>query len=286
MNKDKLTALCHKIASETGVTFNSVLTYYFLENVLKMLSKSSYKDRLIFKGGYILSNIVGLDSRSTIDIDLLFKDASLSKNDVHMMFESTLKHNEYTNIDFELYDVDEIKKEDNYGGYRVRIVCKLENIRQVVPIDIGTGDLVTYQPVDYEYITLFLNENLNIKSYNLETMLAEKLETIYSKGFLNSRSKDFYDVHILFRLKKSEIDFNRLRVACERTFLHRATTLNFSNLKDLIIALSKDKGFYDRWEAYTRKNTYASDTKLLDVINSIYLLVDEIEKVQNSREGS
>jgi predicted nucleotidyltransferase component of viral defense system len=284
MNKDKLTALCQKIASETGLTFNSVLTYYFLENVLNMLSKSSYKDRLIFKGGYILSNIVGLDSRSTIDIDLLFKDASLSKNDVHMMFESILKHNENTNIDFKLYDVDEIKKEDNYGGYRVRIVCKLENIRQIVPIDIGTGDLVTYQPIDYEYTTLFLNENLNIKSYNLETMLAEKLETIYSKGFLNSRSKDFYDVHILFRLKKSEIDFNRLLVACERTFLHRATSLNFSNLKDLIIALSEDKGFYDRWEAYTRKNTYASDTKLLDVIKSIHLLVDEIEKIQNSRE--
>jgi predicted nucleotidyltransferase component of viral defense system len=284
MNKDKLTALCQKIASETGLTFNSVLTYYFLENVLNMLSKSSYKDRLIFKGGYILSNIVGLDSRSTIDIDLLFKDASLSKNDVHMMFESILKHNENTNIDFKLYDVDEIKKEDNYGGYRVRIVCKLENIRQIVPIDIGTGDLVTYQPIDYEYTTLFLNENLNIKSYNLETMLAEKLETIYSKGFLNSRSKDFYDVHILFRLKKSEIDFNRLLVACERTFLHRATSLNFSNLKDLIIALSEDKGFYDRWEAYTRKNTYASDTKLFDVIKSIHLLVDEIEKIQNSRE--
>ncbi len=213
MSKDKLTALCHKIALETGLTFNSVLTYYFLENILKLLSKSNYNEKLIFKGGYILSNIIGLASRSTMDIDLLIKDTFLNKNDMHAMFKSVLRHNEDDFVDYELYAVDEIKNEDIYGGYRVKIVCKLENIRQIVPIDIATGDLVTYNPVDYEYITVFLKENLNIKSYNLETMLAEKLETIYSKGFLNSRSKDFYDVHILYRLKKTEIDFDRLVLA-------------------------------------------------------------------------
>ncbi len=148
-----------------------------------MLSKSSYNEKFIFKGGYILSNIVGLASRSTVDIDLLIKDAFLNMNDVHAMFESVLKNNTDNFIDYELYAVDEIINEDIYGGFRVKIVCKLDNIRQMVPIDIATGDLVTYHPVDYEYITVFLKENLNIKSYNLETMLAEKLETIYSKGF-------------------------------------------------------------------------------------------------------
>ncbi len=278
MNKDKLTALCHKIALETGLTFNSVLTYYFLENILKMLSKSSYNEKLIFKGGYILSNIVGLASRSTVDIDLLIKDTFLNKNDIHAMFERVLRHNEDNFIDYELYAIDEIKNEDLYGGYRVKIVCKLENIRQMVPIDIATGDLLTYHPVDYEYITVFLKENLNIKSYNLETMLAEKLETIYSKGFLNSRSKDLYDVHILYRLKKTEIDFDRLLNACERTFSHRSTTLDFNSLKDLLTSLSEDKGFHNRWKAYAIKNSYVSDTQFADVIESIHLLIDEIVK--------
>src|SRR5690554_8049088 len=94
MSKDKLTALCHKIALETGLTFNSVLTYYFLENILKLLSKSNYNEKLIFKGGYILSNIIGLASRSTMDIDLLIKDTFLNKYDVHAMFESVLKYSE------------------------------------------------------------------------------------------------------------------------------------------------------------------------------------------------
>lgn len=276
MNKDKLTALCHKIALDTGLTFNSVLTYYFLENILKLLSKSNYNEKLIFKGGYILSNIIGLASRSTMDIDLLIKDTFLNKNDMHAMFKSVLRHNEDNFVDYELYAVDEIKNEDIYGGYRVKIVCKLENIRQIVPIDIATGDLVTYHPVDYEYITVFLEENLNIKSYNLETMLAEKLETIYSKGFLNSRSKDFYDVHILYRLKKTEIDFDRLLIACERTFSHRSTTLDFNRIKDLLISLSEDKGFQNRWKTYAIKNTYVSDTQFVDVIESIHLLIDEI----------
>ncbi|MGO3168353.1 nucleotidyl transferase AbiEii/AbiGii toxin family protein, partial [Senegalia sp. (in: firmicutes)] len=198
MNKDKITAMCHKVSSETGLTFNSVMTYYFLENVLRKLSNSKYNDKFIFKGGYILSNIVGLDSRSTVDIDFLIKNMAFDKELLIYMFQEVLNNSKDSSIQYELKDIQEIKKEDEYNGYRVRISCKLDNIRQVVPLDIATGDILTYQPVEYEYKTIFLEDNLKIQAYNLETMLAEKLETIYSKGFLNSRSKDFYDVHLLY----------------------------------------------------------------------------------------
>ncbi len=151
-------------------------------------------------------------------------------------------------------------------------------IRIWCPRTYATGDLVTYHPVDFEYITLFLKENLNIKSYNLESMLAEKLETIYSKGFLNSRSKDFYDVHVLYRLKKSEINFDRLLIACERIFSHIATVLDFKKMKDLLVSFSEDKGFHNRWKAYAKKNTYVTESPFVDVIESIQLLINEIVK--------
>ncbi|MGO1652286.1 nucleotidyl transferase AbiEii/AbiGii toxin family protein [Senegalia sp. (in: firmicutes)] len=276
MNKDKITAMCHKVSSETGLTFNSVMTYYFLENVLRKLSNSKYNDKFIFKGGYILSNIVGLDSRSTVDIDFLIKNMAFDEELLIDMFQDVLDNSKDDSIQYELKDIQEIKKEDKYNGYRVRILCKLDNIRQVVPLDIATGDILTYQPVEYEYKTIFLEDNLKIQAYNLETMLAEKLETIYSKGFLNSRSKDFYDVHLLYRIKSEEINFEKLVVACERTFNYRETILDLVSFKEMISIILSDKGFNDIWNAYSNKNTYVKDTSFENVIESIELLIGKI----------
>ena len=269
MNKDKLISLCHKISLETGLTFNSVLTYYFLEIFLEKLSESIYNDNFIFKGGYILSNIVGLESRSTVDIDMLIKNTILDEAKVFTIILDVIKYKPKDVIEYELLDIIEIKKEGSYGGYRVRISCKLDNIRQVIPLDIATGDIITYKPIEYEYKRIFSEESLNIKAYNLETMLAEKLETIYSKGMLNSRSKDFYDVHLLYNIKKSDIDFAKLAVACERTFKQRNTPLDSQNLKDLLEILRIDQGFNGRWKAYASKNAYIDDCSFDNVIESI-----------------
>ena len=134
----------------------------------------------------------------------------------------------------------------------------------------------TYQPVEYEYKTIFSENNLKIQAYNLETILAEKLETIYSKGFLNSRSKDFYDVHLLYRLKSNEINFEKLARACERTFNYRETVLDLVSFKEMISMILNDKGFNDRWNAYANKNTYVKDTPFKNVIESLQLLIEKV----------
>lgn len=107
-------------------------------------------------------------------------------------------------------------------------------------------------------------------------MLAEKLETIYSKGFLNSRSKDFYDVHLLYWLKSDEIDFDKLAVACERTFNYRETILDLVSFKEMISIILNDKGFNDRWDAYVNKNAYVKDTSSANVIESLELIIGKI----------
>ena len=276
MSKDKITAMCHRVSIETGLTFNSIMTYYFLESVLSRLSNSEYSDQFIFKGGYILSNIVGLESRSTVDIDFLIRDITLHEDSLRDMFQNILISDGKESIQYELIGIDEIKKEDSYKGYRVRILCKLDNIRQVVPLDIATGDILTYQPVDYEYKTIFSEDNLKIHAYNIETMLAEKLETIYSKGFLNSRSKDFYDVHLLYRLKRNHIDFKKLAVACKRTFNHRETKFDLMNFKEMINIILKDKGFNDRWDTYVKKNIYVKDSSFDSIIESLQLMIEQL----------
>ena len=176
MNKAKLTALCHKISKQTGLTFNSVMTYYFLE--------SYYADHYIFKGGFLLSNVIGVESRSTVDIDFLFHKQTLSEENVQQQLEEILTESK-DDIQFSIQSISSIKESDNYGGYRATILCQLENIKQIIHLDIATGDIVTPHPVTYAYKAIFNDESFSIIAYTIETILAEKLQTIYSRNFLS-----------------------------------------------------------------------------------------------------
>ena len=200
MNKAKLTALCHKVSKEVGLSFNAVMLYYFLESILKKLAESRYKESFIFKGGFLLSSVVGIDSRSTVDIDFLLRNMQLSEKNVEQMLKETLKPEESDDILYEVQSIVPIKEEDQYGGFRASILCKMENIKQVVPLDIATGDIITPHPIEYRYVSSFGEEEIIIKAYPIETMLAEKIQTIYARGFLNSRSKDYYDLYIIYKL--------------------------------------------------------------------------------------
>lgn len=178
MNKAKLTALCHKIAKQTGLTFNSVMTYYFLEIILKKLRQSSYADHYIFKGGFLLSNVVGVESRSTVDIDFLFHKQTLSEANVQQQLDAILTESK-DDIQFSIQSITAIKESDDYGGYRATILCQLENIKQVIHLDIATGDVVTPQPITYDYKAIFGDENFPIIAYTIETILSEEPLWLY-----------------------------------------------------------------------------------------------------------
>lgn len=276
MNKVKLTALCHKIAKQTGLTFNSIMTYYFLEVILKKLSKSSYANHYIFKGGFLLSNVIGVESRSTVDIDFLFHKQSLSEENVQQQLDDILTESK-DDIQFLIQSITTIKESDDYGGYRATILCQLENIKQIIHLDIATGDVVTPQPITYDYKAIFDDENFPIIAYTIETILAEKLQTIYSRSFLNSRSKDFYDIYILSKLKKDDIDFVQLKLACERTFSYRDTELNFNNIIQLLKIFKNDPTQHQQWKNYSKKYHYTKDISFLEILDEIICLVSNID---------
>lgn len=271
MNKGKLTALCHKVSRETGLSFNTIMLYYFLERILKHLANGKYKNHFVFKGGFLLSNVVGVAERSTIDIDMLLQNMQLSETSIRMVLEETFE-NTSDDITFEILNVQEIREADQYGGVRVNVQCKLENIKQVVPLDIATGDIVTPNVINYQYISIFGNESIDVYAYPIETILAEKLETIYARGFLNSRSKDYYDVHILYKLKKHEINFEILGEACIKTFQYRNTEYEANKISDLLNILQVDQAFLKRWTLYRDKNSYI-DVSFEQVIDDIRELI-------------
>ena len=280
MNKAKLTALCHKISKQTGLTFNSVMTYYFLEIILKKLSQSYYADHYIFKGGFLLSNVIGVESRSTVDIDFLFHKQTLSEENVQQQLEEILTESK-DDIQFSIQSISSIKESDNYGGYRATILCQLENIKQIIHLDIATGDIVTPHPVTYAYKAIFNDESFSIIAYTIDTILAEKLQTIYSRNFLNSRSKDFYDVYILSKLKKNDIDFRQLNVACQRTFSYRETELDYNEIVQLMESFKTDPIQQQQWQNYSNKYSYTKGISFSEILDEIVNLVSVIASSNN-----
>lgn len=276
MNKAKLTALCHKISKQTGLTFNSIMTYYFLEVILKKLSKSSYANHYIFKGGFLLSNVIGVESRSTVDIDFLFHKQALSEENIQQQLNDILTESK-DDIQFLIQSITTIKESDDYGGYRATILCQLENIKQIIHLDIATGDIVTPQSITYDYKAIFDDENFPIIAYTIETILAEKLQTIYSRSFLNSQSKDFYDIYILSKLKTDDIDFVQLKLACERTFSYRDTELNFNNIVQLLKTFKNDPTQQQQWKNYSKKYHYTKDISFLEILEEIICLVSNLD---------
>lgn len=251
------------------------MTYYFLEIILKKLSQSSYSRNYIFKGGFLLSNVIGVESRSTVDIDFLFQNITLSFENVEKQLKDILAI-PIEGINFTIQSIVSIKESDLYSGYRASILCQLENIKQMVHLDIATGDIVTPHPIHYDYKSLFEDDRFPIIAYPIETIIAEKLQTIYSRNFLNSRSKDFYDIYILSKLKREEIDTLQHQLAIKRTFAFRGTTFDYNKNIELLKLFKNDETQNQQWQNYARKYSYTNGISFKEVLDEIIMLLTQL----------
>ena len=276
MNKAKLRAICQKLSKETGLSFNAIQTHYFLESILEKIADSDENENFIFKGGFLLANVIGIRQRSTVDIDFLIRRFSLTEENIGQRFEKILQSGNDNGITYEIQKIEEIRKEDEYGGFRITVLCRLENIRQTIPLDIATGDPITPSEISYEYKSIFSDKFFEICAYNIETMLAEKIQTIYQRGIFNSRSKDFYDIYILYHLKKDEIDFESLKKACQNTFRHRSTDFSLDSILNTLNSLKAEKNLEIRWSSYQKRFAYAEEISFDNVIDTAIELVQNI----------
>ena len=277
MNKDKLRVICQKLSKETGLSFNTIQTHYFLESILEKIASSDENENFIFKGGFLLANVIGIRQRNTVDIDFLIRRFSLTEENIKQKFEKILRSRNDTGIIYEIQKIEEIRKEDEYGGFRNTVLCRLENIRQIIPLDIATGDPITPSEIYYEYKSFFNDSIFEICAYSIETMLAEKIQTIYKRGVFNSRSKDFYDIYILYHLKKEEIDFEHLKKACQNTFEHRSTNFNIDSILDVLSTIKVEKDLKIQWSSYQKRFSYAREISFDDVIDITIELVKKIK---------
>jgi predicted nucleotidyltransferase component of viral defense system len=274
INKNSLQARIKNLSSQKGVPSNVILQDYFFDAFLKRLAKSQYVENFVFKGGFLLSTTLGIDFRSTMDMDFLLTKLPMNKENIEKIFKEIAEIDVDDNITFEFVDINDIRQEDEYGGFNVSLLGRLENVRVVVSIDIATGDPITPSSVSYHYRCLFDNEILTFAAYNFETIIAEKLQTILNRGVTNSRSKDFYDLYIIYKLRWDDINISTLKEAFNNTCRYRNTIFSSGYATEIKNQIENDLSMQKRWESFSKKNEFASDISFSDTISVLNIILE------------
>lgn len=268
-----LRAKINNYAKKHGITAQVVLQNYMFECFLDRLSKTKYKDNFIIKGGILVSSIVGLNVRSTMDMDATLKNLELTEEKIQSAAAEIIAVHADDGIEYKIISLAPIRKDDVYGGFCLKLEAKYESILTPLSIDISTGDAVTPSPLQYSYKRLFNEETIPILSYPVETILAEKLETIISCGLLNTRPRDFYDVYILS--KTVSFDSKILEKALAATCEHRGTRELVENeAAPRIAAIETSDDLKALWKKYQKKFPYAKGIVFEDTVGAAKKLLE------------
>lgn len=241
-----------------------------LERLLERISISKYKDNFILKGGMLISAMLGIDSRTTMDMDTTIKGLPLTKDNITNIMDEICNIEIDDNVTLKINKVELIREDDDYGGYRITFEAKYNNEMPVImKIDITTGDKITYKEIEYSFTLMLEDRKIQIWSYNVETIIAEKFEAIVKRGVLSTRIRDYYDVYMLINTQNKIIDKKTLKDAITLTAQHRGTNEIIKDWKKIVEKIANDSKMRQQWKRYQKDNFYAEEIEYKDLINAI-----------------
>lgn len=274
---EQIKGAIRKISKKTGVNPNSLLQMCLFEGILEKLSKSKYSENFILKGGLLISSLIGVDMRSTMDMDTTIRGIPLNEESITKILNEILAIKIDADIEYKLIKLSPIRQEDVYEDFCASISCIFGKINATLNIDITTGDVITPREMNYSYSKILEEGTIPIITYTIETILAEKFETISSRNITTTRARDFYDLYMIYSIYKDKIVKDILRKAIERTSKHRGSLETALQYKEIVELFRESETPKELWKKYTQNNPYAKDVDFLDTI-SIY---EEIGSVLN-----
>lgn len=264
------------IAKDNNADARILLRIHMMERLLERISVSNYRNNFLIKGGLLVTALVGVSLRSTMDIDTSLKNFNLSENDAKRIITEIKDIDIGDGVTFEIKDSLSIMDEMEYPGIRITMNAIMGKLVTPIKIDISTGDIVTPHPIEYRYKLLLEDRYINLQSYNLETVLAEKIQTVLARGVLNTRMRDFYDIRTLFLMYGDQIDTDTLKSAFNATCTNRGTHNLVQNAPEIISNIESDEHLRSLWVSYQRKFPYASDMSYGSVIDSLKVLREKM----------
>lgn len=271
-NRDSLKARASNLSKKTNIPNKYLIQNFMFEALLKRISKSKYKDKFIIKGGFLLSSIFGVNLRSTMDLDTTIKGLPLDRETITNVINEIIRIDVENNVRLDIENIKDIREEELYSGFEVNLKAEFDGLKTNLMIDITTGDVITYEEIEFKYSTLFDNEIINIMTYNYETIIAEKFESIISRNIDNTRMKDYYDLYMFVHLKWDDINKDTLRKAIFNTSKARETIDYINNANKYIELISDDSRLKALWNSYQNNYEYVKDIKFVDVINAIKII--------------
>ena len=267
-----LKAKIRNYAKDNRISAQVVLQNYMFERFLARLSQSQYQDKFVIKGGMLIAAIVGLDTRSTMDLDTTLKELPLTEEKVFEAVNNISKIDLGDEVTFEVRSIDHIRKDDRYGGFCVRIDALYDTMVTPLSIDVSTGDIITPGAVLYDFCGIFdMEVHVRLWGYNIETIMAEKVETILSRSVFNTRPRDFYDAFILCTTQK--YDKKLFEEALAATAEHRGSTKNIGDRFGIIETITDNSDLRNMWKKYQRRFSYAREIEYEDIIRVLKQLL-------------
>lgn len=237
----------------------TLIRNFMMERFLERVSLSEYRNNFILKGGMLVASIVGVDMRATMDIDTTVKALPLNEEDARRIISEICMISIEDGVNFQITSVTSIMTDFEYPGIRMMLEATLDRMRQAIKLDISTDDVITPAAVDYEYKLMFEERTISLLTYNKETLLAEKIQTILARGIANTRLRDFYDVHSIMSTYENEVDKELLLEAFQATCKKRETVFSQEEMLDVLALLKKDEGLAQMWEQFRKKNYYVGE---------------------------
>lgn len=247
---------------------------FVMERFLERVSLSPYRNNFILKGGMLVSAVVGLETRATMDIDTTLKALPLTMENARRIVEEIIQIDIPDGVFFMITKISDIMEGHDYPGIRFMLEASLDKMKQAIKVDISTGDIITPGAIEYSYKLMFEDRSISIWTYNLETLLGEKLETIMARETANTRMRDFYDIHILMNQKK--VDYKLLKSAFLATSEKRATMTLIPRFNAILEEVSSDGTMKDLWKRYQKENYFVGNLTWEDVNQSVKKLKEAI----------
>ncbi len=258
-NAMQLKAIIRNLAKEKHVSAQLIMQNYMLERLLERISISKYQQNFILKGGFLIAAMVGIDTRATMDMDATIKGLPVNEQVVREMFEEICKIELEDEVTFSFRNIGEIREGDVYKGYRVSLSANYLPMEVPLKLDITTGDKIIPKEIEYQFKLLLEDRSISVLAYNLETIMAEKLETIISRGDQNTRTRDYYDIYILAKLQYSNIEPDALKAALHATAERRGSIAVVQDYRRIMDIVRNSAIMQKQWESYQRDFEYAVD---------------------------
>ena len=274
----QLKDLIRNLSREKSADAQLLMRNYMMERFLERISLSEYRDKFILKGGMLVAAMVGLDARSTMDLDATVKGANVNVEEIENLISAIVSVPIDDGVKFQLKSISEIMDEAEYPGIRVSMTTTFDGVVTPLKIDISTGDAITPREVRYSFKLMLEDRSIDIWAYNLETVLAEKLETIITRTTTNTRMRDFYDIYILEQLHGNTLKRQTLHDALRATVHKRGTQQHLAEAVDVLNEVESSPVMQKLWESYRRKFSYAADLEwsiIMGAVRSLYALSEK-----------